>query len=419
MKKKQIVSLLALAVAVAVAAGVWAWLLRPIPVEVLISLKELPGVTPEVLGAQGSLFRIEEPFLYNRKTKMAVFVAEILSGKNFGEETHLTFGGDSISLQCFASEIRMVNSGPNRVTGAGAGVADGVESLVSGLWQLLRHPIDTISGLGGATISLAKYVKDTPLAQVQADASNLADAFYMNRACEVAEGHSVDYFELKTDSGRAAVHTETNFRLGGQAVLEVATFLVPFSKLKYGGEAAEVGEAVSAASKGSEAGRAAEVLAEAGDVSAEAGRFAKAGRLFPRMWGKMGDTLTRLKYAAKPARFTPPVAKLGKASSMDYRATFFARYPQLEGKVVVHHAVEKQALQEYPGLFASEEIHSLENLRGIPKERNAPLHLSRIRREWNEFYRANPAGTATKQKFLDKATELDRRFGLQFEPKLF
>lgn len=32
-------------------------------------------------------------------------------------------------------------------------------------------------------------------------------------------------------------------------------------------------------------------------------------------------------------------ATFGKAISNDYRATFFAEYPELEGKVTVHHAV--------------------------------------------------------------------------------
>lgn len=32
-------------------------------------------------------------------------------------------------------------------------------------------------------------------------------------------------------------------------------------------------------------------------------------------------------------------------------------------------------------------MHSLDNLRGIPKEINSDLHLSKIRKEWNKFYK--------------------------------
>ncbi|WP_315763601.1 hypothetical protein [Sphingomonas sp. Y38-1Y] len=107
-------------------------------------------------------------------------------------------------------------------------------------------------------------------------------------------------------------------------------------------------------------------------------------------------------------------ARFGNAVSTDYRGTFFAANPSLEGKVVVHHAVEQQVLTRYPGVVTEGQMHSLENLRGIPNERNSELHLSQIRREWNKFYREN--STATQQQLLDKATEIDAKYGTQFNP---
>jgi pyruvate-formate lyase-activating enzyme len=64
------------------------------------------------------------------------------------------------------------------------------------------------------------------------------------------------------------------------------------------------------------------------------------------------------------------------------------------------------------------EIHSLENLRGIPNEINSDVHLSQIRIEWNRFYRPYVAsGTApTPEQLLQKATEIDAKFGAQFKP---
>ena len=107
-------------------------------------------------------------------------------------------------------------------------------------------------------------------------------------------------------------------------------------------------------------------------------------------------------------------ATLGKATSSDYKANFFKANPDLEGKVVVHHAVEQQVMTRYPGVMTEAELHSLENLRGIPKSINSDVHLSKIRKAWNEFYRANP--TATKEQLLQKATEIDKQFGTQFTP---
>lgn len=100
----------------------------------------------------------------------------------------------------------------------------------------------------------------------------------------------------------------------------------------------------------------------------------------------------------------------------NYRETFFAAHPALRDKVIVHHAVEQQVLKRYPGLFTETEIHSLKNLRGIPKSISPDLHLSKIRRAWNEFYRAHPS--PKKQDVLDFAARLDRQFGAVFEPPL-
>ena len=117
--------------------------------------------------------------------------------------------------------------------------------------------------------------------------------------------------------------------------------------------------------------------------------------------GQMGDAP---KYAAS----------LGKAASNDYKATFFKANPTLEGEVVVHHAIPQKVLTQYPGVITEAELHSLENLRGIPKAVNSKVHLSDIAKEWNEFYRTHQ--TATKAQLLQKATEIDLKFGTQFTP---
>jgi hypothetical protein len=93
-------------------------------------------------------------------------------------------------------------------------------------------------------------------------------------------------------------------------------------------------------------------------------------------------------------------------SVKNYRKTFFTKYPHLKGKVVVHHRVEQQVLNKYPGLFTEAEIHALGNLRGIPKNINAKAHLSKVRKAWNDFYNKYPK--ATKQQILDNTIEIDK-----------
>ena len=109
-------------------------------------------------------------------------------------------------------------------------------------------------------------------------------------------------------------------------------------------------------------------------------------------------------------------AVFGSSNTNNYKRTFFNAYPQTKGKVVVHHAVEQQVQTRYPGVVSDSEMHSIENLRGIPKEVNSDIHLSKIRKEWNKFYRKNPK--PTKQDLLDKATEIDNIFGVQFNPPI-
>ncbi len=93
-----------------------------------------------------------------------------------------------------------------------------------------------------------------------------------------------------------------------------------------------------------------------------------------------------------------------------------AANPRVKGKVVVHHAIEQQVLKRHPNLFSKAEIHSLENLRGIPKSLNPDIHLSKIRKSWNRFYKNNP--NPTRQQFLNEATEIDNLFGHLFTPPI-
>jgi hypothetical protein len=67
-------------------------------------------------------------------------------------------------------------------------------------------------------------------------------------------------------------------------------------------------------------------------------------------------------------------------------------------------------------LFTVEEIHAIGNLRGIPADVNASLHLSQMRREWNNFYSDNPS--PSKQQVIDKTAEIDKKYGADFKPPM-
>ncbi|WP_214824111.1 hypothetical protein [Exiguobacterium algae] len=109
-------------------------------------------------------------------------------------------------------------------------------------------------------------------------------------------------------------------------------------------------------------------------------------------------------------------AKGASKGVSDYRETFFTHYPETRGKVVVHHAIEQQVLKRYPNLITKAEMHSIGNLRGIPKELNSDIHLSKIRKDWNKFYRENP--NATREELDLMRDQIDKKYGGQFNPPI-
>jgi TPR repeat protein len=109
-------------------------------------------------------------------------------------------------------------------------------------------------------------------------------------------------------------------------------------------------------------------------------------------------------------------ASFGRATITSYRTTFFRAFPSLEGEVVVHHAVPQEVMKRFPGLIHQSEMNSLNNLRGIPSALNSDLHLSKINRIWNQFYRTVPS--PTKQQLLGQATKIDNLYGHLFKPAI-
>jgi hypothetical protein len=159
------------------------------------------------------------------------------------------------------------------------------------------------------------------------------------------------------------------------------------------------------------------------DKAGDAGSAAKkAKKLAPDKKPKSSEVLDdgpKKEYGKNKDKDGPKTtakAAFGESTSNNYKKTFFKEHPDLEGDVVVHHAVEQQTLKRYPDVVTESEMHSLENLRGIPKDVNSDVHLSKIRKEWNRFYKQN--ANPTKQQLLDKATEIDQKFGSQFKPSI-
>ncbi|MDX8468906.1 hypothetical protein RFM26_24665 [Mesorhizobium sp. VK23B] len=157
-----------------------------------------------------------------------------------------------------------------------------------------------------------------------------------------------------------------------------------------------------------------------GGVDAETLRYQQglasfAFRPVPKSERAFDNAMLAAMLARDPDTVKYAGAKLGIAESEDYRKTFFGRNPQLKkSENVVHHAGEKQAAKRYPSIVDKAKINSYENLRGIPKGFDRVLHKKVLRFEWDEFYKQNP--NFTEGQWLDKITEIDKKYGHLFDP---
>lgn len=141
--------------------------------------------------------------------------------------------------------------------------------------------------------------------------------------------------------------------------------------------------------------------------------------------GKLGEITAEL--AAQSEKVLTSLRKgevgFGTAVRKDYRTTFFDSYGwELESEIgQVHHAVEQQVLTRYPGVITESEMHSLENLRGIPVGPDGvQLHQKEIRNAWEAFYKSwdDADRVPTKEDLLSFAKTLDDEFGRDFVPPI-
>lgn len=86
----------------------------------------------------------------------------------------------------------------------------------------------------------------------------------------------------------------------------------------------------------------------------------------------------------------------------------------------VHHAIPQYVFEKWPKLFDKKIKHSLDNLRGIPKEGAFQLHQKEIHGEWNEFYRLykKMKKTPTKRAIEKMVKSIDIKYGSRFNPPL-
>ena len=108
-----------------------------------------------------------------------------------------------------------------------------------------------------------------------------------------------------------------------------------------------------------------------------------------------------------------------RINSREYETAFYNANPELRGtNMRIHHAIPKALFVYFRGVIPIDELHALDNLRGIPFEKNNKLHLSIINSKWNAFMRQyQRSGTRpTMEEIREQVRTIDRDHGQDFMP---
>jgi hypothetical protein len=111
---------------------------------------------------------------------------------------------------------------------------------------------------------------------------------------------------------------------------------------------------------------------------------------------------------------------VGAASRLDHIKTFKEAFPEINSNSIyqIHHAIP-QASQYRDNLINGYQIHSIENLRGIPSDKS--WTHGEITGRWTTWYNTKKDPTTgafnyTLQEALDFAKTIDDVYGVHFIP---
>lgn len=219
-----------------------------------ITLNDLPGISPDALAKRDVTYRIIEPISFYRGENVALFDVEILV-PNVSEQ-RLTFTGDAERFNGFVAELEFLklNAGRFRIGAGATGAKEGVTSLLTGVWEILKHPIDTAQGVKDGASALAAYAAKAAEGESHPtdDIKGFAEAYYLNTVTEIASDAHFSYQEAATEDARATARAVANWKLSGRALSEAALLLVPFTEIKLAKTTAETAKGMSLAAKAGE-----------------------------------------------------------------------------------------------------------------------------------------------------------------------
>lgn len=161
--------------------------------------------------------------------------------------------------------------------------------------------------------------------------------------------------------------------------------------------AKEVDEAEKLAKAGNVKGAKAKATEAIGDATAQINKSAKtSGKELAGAEAKSAEKeMVGEGFKEGPARVPrpgpAPKTGRGKAAREIFEGKLRNDYAKRLGvppKAPVHHAIELQTLDRYPGVYTEKDLNAFENMRGIATENNGrqQLHASKIREIWDRHY---------------------------------
>ena len=199
----------------------------------VIELSELPGVSKKAIEQETKLFSLTSPILFDHDTQLAFMNLKVECADGIISE-HVSFTTDGEKFNHFVDELLFLDEHfkDSGIKDFGEGAKDGVKKLVEGLWEIVRHPIETAKGLGHAAKGLWDYLGEVDdFDKIRYDINEFADQYYYGRLYEVGLDNDVNFELIQLPQTKDLLAYKTNAQLGGTASFEILTVFFAWTKI--------------------------------------------------------------------------------------------------------------------------------------------------------------------------------------------
>ena len=202
------------------------------------ALAEMPGMNPEVLSAEDDYFILADKQLaIDKASGITAFNLQVPAKHTVTEQdVDLSFYGNSDTMLSVVNEIKYLRSqrGAYRVDEVAVGVYNGAEDLVSSLWQIVRHPIQSGKGIRDGAKAAYDYFwrvwEGEPL-PTREDVAAFASAYYEDQLAELAIQNKFELELAQLPETREILGRQVVSLLTGQGLFEVVTLMAAWLKV--------------------------------------------------------------------------------------------------------------------------------------------------------------------------------------------